>query len=393
LFQDETSWGNQKMGVLLSSTQRHQIDSIEKFISGSLSRKDCALFLNLSERSVSRIASAIKKEGITAILHGNSGQVPMNKTSSEIKTLAHQYAIGKYYDFNILHMLEKLRLDIDLNISYSTFRKWCHEWKIIKRTRNQRKQNVHKHRERHHCEGFMLQMDGSEHMFWKGETTVLIAAIDDATSDVPYGEFYKSEDTINCMDVVEKIIKIKGIPKYIYTDRAGWLAGTKRQDFTQFSRACEELGIEVISANSAQAKGRIERLWGYLQDRLIVEMRINNINTTAAANIFFNNYMQTEWKNKHTVTAFKKESAYRSIPINLDLNEIFCMKYDRRVALDHTISWKGEKFLIKNPPFNLTKKDVEIRFYKNKTSKVFFAGRVLELEKVHKHSPYQLNAA
>ncbi len=381
------------MGVSLSSKQRHQIDSIEKFISGSLSRKDCALFLNLSERSVSRIASQVRREGIAAILHGNKGQVPINKSSSELKLLAYQYAVGRYYDFNILHMLEKLQLDINLNVSYSTFRKWCHEWQLIKRTRKHRKKNGHSQRQRHHNEGFMLQMDGSEHMFWKGETTVLIAAIDDATSDVPYGEFYKSEDTINCMDVVEKIIKIKGIPKYIYTDRAGWLAGTKRQDFTQFSRACEELGIEVISANSPQAKGRIERLWGYLQDRLIAEMRLSKVNNIEDANKFFNNYMQTEWKNKHTVTPTEKESAYRQVPVDLDLNEIFCMKYPRRVALDHTISWLGEKFLIKNPPTNLCKKDVEIRFYKDKTSKVFFAGRVLELEKVRKNSPYQLNAA
>ena len=86
------------MGVSLSSKQRHQIDSIEKFIAGSLSRKDCALFLNLSERSISRIASQVRSEGITAILHGNKGQVPVNKSSDELKSLAYQYAVGRYYD-------------------------------------------------------------------------------------------------------------------------------------------------------------------------------------------------------------------------------------------------------------------------------------------------------
>ncbi len=381
------------MGVHLSAKQQFQIDRIQSFIAGSLSRRDCAALLNISERTVSRLATAVQTEGLAAILHGNKGKVPINKSPADVKSLAHQLATSKYFDFNILHMHEKLESEINLDISYSTFRKWCHEWQLVKRTRKQKRSKCYQHRQRHHCEGFMLQMDGSEHMYWKGETTVLIAAIDDATSDVPYGAFYRSEDTTNCMDVLEKIIQIKGVPKYIYTDKAGWLAGTKRQEFTQFTRACEELGIEVISANSPQAKGRIERLWGYLQDRLIAEMRLVGINNIEDANVFFNQYIQTEWRAKHTVAPTNVETAYRSIPTNFDFNEVFCMKYSRRVALDHTISWRGEKYLIKNPPMNLAKKDIEIRFYKDKTSNVYYAGRALQLEKVHRPSKCELLAA
>lgn len=381
------------MGVILSSKKQHQLDRIQDFISGSINRKDCASILNLSQRSVSRIATAVRSEGISSIVHGNTGNIPVNKSLAEIKKLAHQYAVGKYFDFNILHMLEKLRAEINLKVSYSTFRKWCHEWGLVKRGRKHRKAIIHTKRNRHHCEGFMLQMDGSEHMYWKGETTVLIAAIDDATSDVPYGEFYKSEDTINCMDVLEKIIKIKGIPRFIYADKAGWLAGTKRQEFTQFTRACDDLGIEVIAANSPQAKGRIERLWGYVQDRVIAEMRIARINNIADANKFFNHYMQTEWKNKHTVVPTKLEVAYKKLPAEINLNEIFCMIYNRRVAADHTISWRGDKYLIKNPPTKLAKQDIEIRFYKDKSSKIFFAGRELHLEKVQQPSRYIRDAA
>jgi len=381
------------MGVTLSKKQQYQLERIGEFISGSLNRKDCALLLNLSERSVSRLATAIKQEGLSAVLHGNAGKIPINKSDAELKKIARKAAVEKYFDFNILHMFEKLQPEINLNISYSTFRKWCHEWKLVKRTRKQRKSNIHTNRQRHHSEGFMLQMDGSPHMYWKGKKTVLIASIDDATSDVPWGEFYESEDTINCMDILEKTIKIKGIPRFIYTDKAGWLAGTKRQDFTQFTRACEELGIEVISANSPQAKGRIERLWGYVQDRVVAEMRLAGINNTTDANKFFNNFMQTEWKSKHTVNPIKAETAYKKLPIEVNLNEVFCLKYSRRVALDHTISWRGEKFVIKDPPTNLSKKDVEIRCYKDKTTKVLFAGRELQLEKVHKPSQYNLNAA
>ena len=121
----------------MSKKQQYELERIGEFISGSLSRKDCALLLNLSERSISRLSTAIKQEGLSAVLHGNAGKTPINKSDMELKDLARKVAIEKYFDFNILHMFEKLQPEINLNISYSTFRKWCHEWKLVKRTRKQ----------------------------------------------------------------------------------------------------------------------------------------------------------------------------------------------------------------------------------------------------------------
>ncbi len=117
--------------------------------------------------------------------------------------------------------------------------------------------------------GLLLQMDGSPHCWFGGKPSCLIAAIDDADGDVAYGEFFPSEDTISCMVVLQKIIEKKGIFQILYVDRAGIFGGPKRCHFSQVKRALAELGIHIIFANSPEAKGRIERLWSTLQDRLI----------------------------------------------------------------------------------------------------------------------------
>ena len=97
-------------------------------------------------------------------------------------------------------------------------------------------------------------------------------------------------------------------------------------------------------------------------------MRLAGINNVADANTFFNNFMKTEWKNKHTIVPIKAEMDYRKLTTEANLNEIFCLKYSRRVALDHTLSWRGERFVIKNPPTNLAKQDIEIRCYRDKVA-------------------------
>ena len=117
----------------------------------------------------------------------------------------------------------------------------------------------------------------------------MIAAIDDATSDIPYAEYFLSEDTINCMTVLQKIIEKQGIPYAIYVDQAGCWGGEKRAHFNQFKRACEELGIKIIFANSPEGKGRIERTWDTMQDRIIPEMRLRKIHRMSAANDYLQN--------------------------------------------------------------------------------------------------------
>ena len=279
------------------------------------------------------------------------------------------------------HCLEKLQqLHNFKDLKYPTLRRWCHQINLVKR-KGRRTRVVRKLRVRMPNEGLMLQMDGSHHR-WNGKDKwCLISAIDDATSDLPYAEFFHSEDTLNCMTVMQRIIERKGIPETLYVDKAGCLGGGKRAMFNQFRRACEDLGIKIIFANSPQAKGRIERVWDTFQDRLIPELRLRNIKSMPKANEFMQDqFIPNYWKQKNTVPAKDLNSRYRKVSDDINLDEIFCIKEYRTVKSDHTFSYDGVQYLIESDlKYSIQKQKVEIRTYQNLKEEVLFAGKKLDV--------------
>jgi hypothetical protein len=232
--------------------------------------------------------------------------------------------------------------------------------------------------------GLMLQMDGSPHHWFGEKPSCLIAAIDDADNDVPFGEFFPAEDTISCMVVLQKIIEKRGIFQILYVDRAGIFGGQKRAHFSQVKRALKELGIHVIFANSPEAKGRIERLWGTLQDRIIPEMRIRNITNYRDANTFLQEqYLPNDYATKFKVIPTNIQTAFKALPSGIDLNEVFCIKEYRGVKRDHTFSWNNQIYSIDSSlKHSIYKQRIEIRTYQNLTWKIFFANRELEVSLV-----------
>jgi hypothetical protein len=233
------------------------------------------------------------------------------------------------------------------------------------------------------AEGLMLQMDGSPHRWFGGIESCLVAAIDDATSEVPYAEFSLGEETMAYMRVLRKIIELKGIPQILYVDRAGIFGGQKRQLFSQFKRATEELGINIIFAHSPEGKGRIERLFATLQDRMTAEFRIAGVKTIPAANAFMNSWYLPERHNKK----FRKEPtqkvpAYKPLPAHVDLREIFCLKEFRQVKSDHTISWNGTLYLVEHElKHSIKRQMIEIRTYPEGLTKAFFGAQQVKLQK------------
>jgi transposase InsO family protein len=232
-------------------------------------------------------------------------------------------------------------------------------------------------------EGFLLQMDGSPHYYVPGKEWTLIAAIDDATNDIAASQFYASETTFNCMDILEQVIKNKGVPWGIYVDRAGCLGGSKRANFGEFRRACEDLGIELIFANSPQAKGRIERWFQVPQDRLVAELRTQNITDMDKANEYLKkNFIAEYWQENKTIAPASPESKYRGAPSDQELREIFSQRYLRKINNDYTFKWKTNIYQIKNPNGDIRNQDVELRFYKDGESAVFHGARKLDVELV-----------
>ncbi|TBT23422.1 ISNCY family transposase, partial [Vibrio parahaemolyticus] len=188
------------------------------------------------------------REGIRFVVHGNKGREPVNKTPDSLKRQVQQLIQTKYFDFNLQHLAELLTVNEGLTIKRETLRKWAHAIHHVKRAKR-RRSRVRKYRERMEQPGLMLQMDGSPHQWFGEHRSCLIAIIDDATSDI-HAEFFPSETTEGCMKVMKAYIEKRGLFKTLYVDRAGIFGGPKRSNFSQMQRACEELGIEIIFANS-----------------------------------------------------------------------------------------------------------------------------------------------
>jgi len=196
------------------------------------------------------------------------------------------------------------------------------------------------------------------------------------TYEVPYAQFCRSENTLDCMSLLQKIIEKKGIFSILYVDKAGLYGGSKRQDFSQIERACSELGIKIVYAHSAEAKGRIERFWKTAQSRMIPEMRTNAVQTMKEANNYLMNDFFPNTYNKKFKLDLNIDSDYRKN--TLDLDQIFCLKDYRNINGDQTFYFQNNKYLINDFPGNLRGKMVEIRKYQNGDIKFFFQNEPLK---------------
>ena len=377
-------------GIYVSKQGQVVYRVVSDFLNAKVSRKEAAEILEVRERTISRIARRIERKGMLAAVHGNRGRAAWNRKHDELKGTVMRLVKERYFDFNMTHCLEKLKAEHGFALSYETLRQWCHEQKMVKRQKR-RLPKARYRRNRMQSEGLLLQMDGSPHRYNGQDEWCLIAAIDDATSDIPYGEFFHSEDTINCMTVLQRIIEKAGIPYALYVDQAGCLGGGKRAHFNQFKRAAAELGIRIIFATSPEAKGRIERAWDTIQDRLIPEMRLRKIHRMPAANDYLQNqFLPNYWKKRNTVPPKSLESRYTPLHSSINLRETLCLKEYRTVNKDHTLSWKGTEYELRSPlKYSIYRQKIEIRTYQDLTWKAYFADRPIELNEVRYVQPFK----
>lgn len=370
-------------GIALSTKEQFTLSILSKFRAHEITREQAAEILQLSERQVTRLSKRIYEDGVKGVIHKNTGKTPANKTSCDLRRQIIQLYKGKYSNFNMIHALQMIEKEQGLKVPYSVFRRWCAQEQIQKVSyRRAKPRNL---RQRFAAPGLMLQMDGSPHK-WNGRTEwCLINIIDDSTSEIPFAEFFPAEDTLSCMRVLRRVIEKKGIPVSLYVDKAGLYGGTaKRTDFSQFGRACKELGIEVIYADSAQGKGRVERSFRTCQDRLLAELHHFGHLTIPAANDYLQKVFLLEYWNKElTVEPKSNKSHYRPLNHDINIDEIFCMKDKRKVRLNHTISIDSVHYKVTPPDsFSIANRNVEIRTYEDHSWKVFFNDKQLEVEKL-----------
>jgi transposase len=309
---------------------------------------EAAQSLGISERQVWRLLAAFRREGAEAVVHGNRGRAPKQTLSPELRQRIAELAQTTYRGFNRTHLAEKLRTNENIHVSCSTVWRILEEAKV-ESPKSHRRPKHRTRRERRPRAGMMLQVDGSDHDWFEGRgpRLSLLGAIDDATGEVVAALFRKEEDAHGYMLMLKQIVLQRGIPLALYADQhsifihtsgeketiAEQLAGQRAP--TQLGRILDDLGIQMITALSPQAKGRVERLWGTFQDRLVSELRLAGICTLDDANEFVVSYLPV-FNAQFARPAAETETAYRPLPAKLDLNVIFSFQYSRIVGNDNT---------------------------------------------------------
>lgn len=346
---------------ILQMSQRElgRVHVIRKVAERSLKQEEAGDKLKLSERQIRRLVVRYRAEGEKGLVHGLRGQASKRRITSRVwdKILSLYRTI--YHDFGPTFACEKLAERHKITISDETLRK-----KLIAEGLWQRKRASRKYRhwrERKHCRGEMLQMDGSHHPWFegRGDECVLMGYSDDATGDKS-GSFYKYEGTLPAFAGLKQYIEERGIPQSVYVDRHSTYTGGQKQtvedeldnrlNLSQFERGCGELGIRVIHAHSAPAKGRIERSFKTDQDRLVKELRLAGIKTILAANVFLKSYWSKHNK-RFAVEPAESADMHRPVPAGTNLDAILCIKIERVVRSDFTIVYNKQLYQImdKNP--------------------------------------------
>lgn len=363
---------------------------IENAVKGYLKAHQAAEQLYLSIRQIFRLKKTLREKGIEGLIHGNKGRTSPHRVPDNVRDRIDTLYKGKYTGFNISHFTEMLAERESIFLSWETVRGI-----LLKKGSYEKKKKQPKHRswrEPMPREGMMLQYDTSDHdwLEGRGPKIKLIGGIDDATGEVPYAQFAYKDSVEENMDTFKKIVEIKGIPLSIYVDRDSKFITTRhkgihvnlRGDYgaTQMKRAWDELGINVIFADSPQAKGRIERLWETFQDRLISELRLEGISTLEGANEYLHSVFLSKHNRKFARKPKLEGSAYRSIPEGMDLNHIFCLKEMRQVYGDHTISYKGRKYEIlpTKTRFSFAKAKVEVQKHLDGSIHIFYKEEELK---------------
>jgi len=385
-------------GEMLQMTQREldRVKILHQAIQKRITQEKAGELLELSREWVNRLCQRIKKKGDRAVIHGLRGQPSNHQLPAGLADKAISKIKEKYSDFRPGFAAEKL-LELDkIKLSAETVRRLmitANLWEERKR-----KATHHEWRERKDCFGEMAQMDGSDHDWFEGRGAkcILLASIDDAASRV-FLRFTEHEDTRNLMQFSRTYIKKFGRPKSFYVDKDSIYVTSRKPSLeeelqgrkyalTQFTRAAEiDLDIKVIKAGSPQAKGRVERLFETLQDRLVKELRLAKISTIPAANRFLDQTYLAKHNQKFSVPPKNNTDVHRTVgKTNIELDAIFSFQEARVLCNDYTIHWKNRIFqLEKHQPYFLlprTKVTVEERL--TGQVKIRYKGKYLKMHEI-----------
>jgi len=379
--------------ITMTTKELKRLHLIHKVVDQEMTQCEAAQICGLSERQMRRIILKVKNGGDKAIIHQSRGKSSHASIPKTLKQRIIALYKTKYHDFGPTLAKEKLLENHKIRLSHETLRLWLHEEGIINyRTRKKKPNRIR--RERKECFGQMVQMDGSHHdwLEGRGPWIVLMGYIDDATSKV-YAEFHDYEGTLPAMISFYHYTLKCGLPVSIYLDKHSTYRPTKEltienqlsgvESKSQFQRALEDLGVEMIHAHSPQAKGRVERLFDTFQDRLVKELRLKGAKNKEDANKVLREYLP-KFNRMFKRVPKRHTDLHRKPPPHAKLKQILAIHHDCSLANDNTIRCDGKIYLIKErltknrtdlPPKNCTVYKWSLRVVKHHKRRLIWLAK------------------
>ncbi len=333
----------------MTSREQRRAWVLTRVLKRELTMTEGAGLLGLSERQLWRLRVAFEHDGPAGLVHGNRGRPSGRRFDGSLRARVIDLRRTRYADVNDTHLAELLAEREGIAISRPSLQRILRAAGLAS-PRRRRPPRHRSRRERMPAEGLLLQLDGSRHDWLeeRGPRLTLVGAIDDATGRVPAATFRDQEDAAAYLEILATTVAGYGLPGAIYRDRHSAFAPTSPgpsepgapAELSQLGRVLVELGIGSIVARSPQAKGRIERLWGTFQDRLVVELRLAGVSDRVGANVFLASFLP-RFNARFAVPPADPVAAWRPVPADIRLDRVLVFKYRCKVARDHTIRLGG----------------------------------------------------
>jgi Winged helix-turn helix len=368
----------------MSKQEFSRLEVLLRVQSGRLRVADACDLIGLRRRQVFRLLRGLKQDGASSLLSNRRGKSSNHRLADEVRALALSLVRERYADFGPKFAAEKLADLHGCSVSRETLRSWMIADGLWV-DRRHRLASPHQPRRRRECLGELVQIDGSEHAWFetRGETCTLLAFVDDATSRLMQLRFVASESAFDYFRTTRAYLEAHGKPVAFYSDkhnifRVNAKDAVSGDGITQFGRVLSELNIDIICANSPQAKGRIERAFGTLQDRMVKELRLAGISTITAANAWLPGFV-TDYNTRFAREPLNAKDLHRPLTPADNLDEILAWREARTVTNNLTLHYDRMMLLLEPTPLarTLVRKKVDVVNYPDGRFVVQFEGTSL----------------
>jgi transposase len=365
----------------VSQKELQRVAVIASCVKGDLACARAAELLDLTPRQIKRLKARYRQGSAAALAHASRGRPSHRRLPDAVREQIVGLARTTYAGFNDHHLCQKLVEREGFSLSRETLRRLLRKQGLG--PPRKRRAPAHRHRRVRSARlGELVQLDGSPHDWLEGRGPRLTALgmQDDATGKILAAQFFSSETAFGYLCLLRQLLRRHGLPLAFYGDRSGvfvrnddhWtveeqLAG-KRQP-TQFGRALQQLGITFIAARSPQAKGRVERLWGVLQDRLSSELRLAKADDIDSANAVLRKFI-TDYNRRFARQPREQQTAWRAVPESLE--RICCFMHERIVSNDNVVQWEGRRFQIPQQARRFSFAGVKVQIYQALNGRLSF---------------------